>query len=228
MVQSADDLDEFYELANGDSKKDIKNQIEFLESIKKPHLISEIGKERIRRAGQKIKEEIEQNNVQLKLGEEQKQLPDIGFKVFRVGETTLNWEKLRLQGKDLAHDYMAGTTEKDRLDFTPDYKNDLNVVYEIMLRQEGLPLTSNIEKLTDIGTRTYLVADSYLISLEENVTPEMIEKLSALNPLPIKFVFRDSAFDDNIVLKDETFRRLNALIDKNTSEEKKTYTVEFI
>lgn len=51
----------------------------------------------------------------------------------------------------------------------------------------------------------------------------MIEKLSALNPLPIKFVFRDSAFDDNIVLKDETFRRLNALIDKNTSEEKKTY-----
>ncbi len=190
--------------------------------------ICEIGKERIRRAGQKIKEEIEQNNVQLKLGEEQKQLPDIGFKVFRVGETTLNWEKLRLQGKDLAHDYMAGTTEKDRLDFTPDYKNDLNVVYEIMLRQEGLPLTSSIEKLTDIGSRTYLVANSYLISLEENVTPEMIEKLSTLNPLPIKFVFRDSAFDDDIVLKDETFRRLNALIDKNTSEEKKTYTVEFI
>ena len=190
--------------------------------------ICEIGKERIRRAGQKIKEEIEQGNQQLKLGEEPKQVGDIGFKVFRVGETTLNWEKLRLQGKDLAHDYMAGTTEKDRLDFTPDYKNDLNVVYEIMLRQEGLPLTSNIEKLTDIGSRTYLVADSYLISLEENLTPEMIEKLSALNPLPFKFVFRDSAFDDNIVFKDETFRKLNALIDKNTSDEKKTYTVEFI
>lgn len=185
--------------------------------------ICEIGKERIRRAGQKIKEEIEQGNQQLKLGEEPKQVGDIGFKVFRVGETTLNWEKLRLQGKDLAHDYMAGTTEKDRLDFTPDYKNDLNVVYEIMLRQEGLPLTSNIEKLTNIGSRTYLVADSYLISLEETITSDMIEKLSALNPLPIKFVFRDSAFDDNIVLKDETFRRLNALIDKNTSEEKKTY-----
>ena len=190
--------------------------------------ICELGKERIRRAGQKIKEEIEQGNQQLKLGEEPKQVGDIGFKVFRVGETTLNWEKLRLQGKDLAHDYMAGTTEKDRLDFTPDYKNDLNVVYEIMLRQEGLPLTSNIEKLTDIGSRTYLVADSYLISLEETITSDMIEKLSALNPLPIKFVFRDSAFDDNIVLKDETFRKLNALIDKNTSDEKKTYTVEFI
>ena len=190
--------------------------------------ICEIGKERNRKAGQKIKEEIEQGNQQLNLGEEQKQLPDIGFKVFRVGETTLNWEKLRLQGKDMYHDYIAGTSEKDKLDFTPDFQNDLNVVYEIMLRQEGLPLTSTIEKLTDIGTRTYLVADSYLISLEENVTPEMIEKLSTLNPLPIKFVFRDSAFDDDIVLKDETFRKLNALIDKNTSDEKKTYTVEFI
>ena len=190
--------------------------------------ICEIGKERIRRAGQKIKEEIEQGNQQLKLGEEPKQVGDIGFKVFRVGETTLNWEKLNLQGKDIYHDYIAGTSEKDKLDFTPDFKNDLNVVYEIMLRQEGLPLTSKIEKLTDIGSRTYLVADSYLISLEEDITPEMVEKLSTLNPLPIKFVFRDSAFDDNIVFKDETFRRLNALIDKNTSDEKKTYTVEFI
>lgn len=228
MVQRADNLDEFYELASGDAKKDIKKQIEFLDNITKPHLLTEIGKERIRRAGKKIKEEIEAENQQLKLGEEPKKVPDIGFKVFRVGETTLNWEKLNLQGKDIYHDYIAGTSEKDKLDFTPDFKTDLNVVYEIMLRQEGLPLTSKIEKLTDIGSRTYLVADSYLISLEEDITPEMVEKLSTLNPLPIKFVFRDSAFDDNIVFKDETFRRLNALIDKNTSDEKKTYTVEFI
>lgn len=200
----------------------------FLQEIQKPTNICELGKERIRRAGNKIKEEIEAENQQLKLGEEPKKVPDIGFKVFRVGETTLNWEKLNLQGKDIYHDYIAGTSEKDKLDFTPDFKNDLNVVYEIMLRQEGLPLTSKIEKLTDIGSRTYLVADSYLISLEEDITPEMVEKLSTLNPLPIKFVFRDSAFDDNIVFKDETFRRLNALIDKNTSDEKKTYTVEFI
>lgn len=200
----------------------------FLKELNKSTNICELGKERIRRAGQKIKEEIEQGNTQLKLGEEPKQLPDIGFKVFRVGETTLNWEKLRLQGKDITHDYLPNTSDKDKLDFTPDFQNDLNVVYEIMLRQEGLALTSNIEKLTDIGSRTYLVADSYLISLEETITPEMIKKLSNLNPLPFKFIFRDSAFDDDIVFKDETFRKLNALIDKNTKEGKKAYTVEFI
>lgn len=178
--------------------------------------ICQIAQKRLVEAKTKIKNEYTDINI------------DLGFKVFRVGETTLNWEKLNLQGKDIYHDYIAGTSEKDKLDFTPDFKTDLNVVYEIMLRQEGLPLTSKIEKLTDIGSRTYLVADSYLISLEEDITPEMVEKLSTLNPLPIKFVFRDSAFDDNIVFKDETFRRLNALIDKNTSDEKKTYTVEFI
>lgn len=215
-----------YELDNAGIEKPLKHAIDAYNLGLKT--ICEIGKERIRRAGKKIKEEIEAENQQLKLGEEPKKVPDIGFKVFRVGETTLNWEKLNLQGKDIYHDYIAGTSEKDKLDFTPDFKTDLNVVYEIMLRQEGLPLTSKIEKLTDIGSRTYLVADSYLISLEEDITPEMVEKLSRLNPLPIKFVFRDSAFDDNIVFKDETFRRLNALIDKNTSDEKKTYTVEFI
>ncbi|MDD3012293.1 MAG: hypothetical protein PHC34_01145 [Candidatus Gastranaerophilales bacterium] len=97
-----------------------------------------------------------------------------------------------------------------------------------MLRQEGLPLTSKIETLTQIGERTYLVADSYIICLEESINADIVEKLSKLEPLPFKFVFRDSAFDDDIVLKDETFRRLNALIDKNKCGAKQAYTVEFI
>jgi len=41
-------------------------------------------------------------------------------------------------------------------------------------------------------------------------------------------VFRDSAFDDNISLKDETIRRLEAYIARNSGEQKKAYTVEFI
>lgn len=189
--------------------------------------ICEIGKERIRRAGEKIKEEIEQGNQQLKLGEEPKKVSDIGFKVLKVADTTLNWEKKAIQGDSLHADYLPGTIDKDRLDFTPGF-NDPDVVYEIMLRQEGVPLTSKIETLTEIGSRTYLVADSYLISLEESINSEMVDKLSKIEPLPFKFVFRDSAFDDDIALKDETFRRLNALIDKNKGGKKQAYTVEFI
>ena len=228
MVQLPEDLDKKYQNATGDSKRDIKELIDFLDSINKQHYLSELGKERIRRAGQKIKEGIEKANKRLKNQNKPKQIPDIGFKVFRVGETTLNREKLRLQGKDLQHDYFATASKKDRLDFTPDYQNDLNVVYEIMLRQEGLALTSNIEKLTNIGSRTYLVKDSYLISLEETITQDMIEKLSKLKPLPFKFVFRDSAFNDDIIFKDKTFRKLNMFIEKNSNSTKKTFTVEFI
>ncbi len=204
-----------------------KDYIKYLKEEKIEPVITEIAKERIRRASNRIKEEIEQGNQQLKLGQEPKRLPDIGFKVFKVADTTLNWEKKALQGDSLHADYLAGTTNKDRLDFTPGF-NDFDVVYEIMLRQEGVPLTSKIETLSEIGSRTYLVADSYLITLEETITQEMVDKLSKIEPLPFKFVFRDSAFGDDIALKDETFRRLNALIDKNKGGRKQAYTVEFI
>lgn len=64
--------------------------------------------------------------------------------------------------------------------------------------------------------------------LEIEVTETLVEKIAAIDPLPIKFIFRDSAFKDDIALKDETFRRLKALVEKNAGERKPTYTVEFI
>lgn len=76
--------------------------------------------------------------------------------------------------------------------------------------------------------RTYLYADSYLVCLETKITEKLIDKLAGIDPLPIKFIFRDSAFQDNIALKDETFRRLKALIEKNNGMNKIAYTVEFI
>ena len=63
---------------------------------------------------------------------------------------------------------------------------------------------------------------------DKQLAKELIDKLAALDPLPIKFVFRDSAFKDDINLKDETFRRLKNLIERNAGLEKKSYTVEFI
>ncbi len=97
-----------------------------------------------------------------------------------------------------------------------------------MLRQRNTPLSETLEKLDDIGKRTYLYASSYLVCLETEITNEIIEKLALLNPLPIKFVFRDSAFKDNIALKDETFRRLKSLIERNSGASKEVYVVEFI
>lgn len=185
--------------------------------------ICEIGKERIRRAGELIKKEIEESNRQLQLGEEPKKVPDIGFKVFRTADTNINWKKI----KEVSKDNVMKFDDPDMLDFTLGF-NDKDVVYEVLLRQRDLPLSEKLVTLTDIGSRTYLYADSYLVCLETKVTEELIENLAELNPLPIKFIFRDSAFGSKIGLKEETFRKLKTLVEKNSGLTKKAYTVEFI
>ena len=185
--------------------------------------IAEIGKERIRRAGEKIKQEIEEYNSNLKLGEEPKEVPDIGFKVFKVDDTNIKWYDMENFNEESQYSF----DDPDSLDFVLG-SNDIDIVYEIMLRQNDVPLSERLEVLTDIGNRTYFYASTYLICLETEITEEMVEKLASLDPLPIKFVFRDSAFKDNISLKDETFRKLRSLIERNSGESKVSYRVEFI
>jgi len=57
LVQLPENLDESIKLADNKAKKTIKNAIAFLDSINKPHNISEITAERLHRAGKKIKED---------------------------------------------------------------------------------------------------------------------------------------------------------------------------
>lgn len=201
--------------------------------------IAEIGKERIRRAGDKIKAELVEKHQallnedgELKLDDKAPETNpyilnpeslDIGFKVFRIEDTQINWLKKDLSGGELVD---AEISSKDQLDFVPGF-TDLDVVYEIMLRQSSIPLTQPITTLTDIGNRTYLYGASYLICLEEDITKGMVEQLAQLEPTPLKFIFRDSAFGKDIAFKDETFRRLNAEIAKHT-DGTESYTVEFI
>ena len=174
--------------------------------------LCQLGKERIRRAGDKIKSEHPEADI------------DIGFKVFRTADTNIKWNSLMDMGQV---DMNQLEYTPDLVDFMPD-ANDIDVVYELMLRQRDVALSETLEQLTDIGSRTYLYASSYLVCLETKITEELVAKLAELDPLPIKFIFRDSAFRDDIALKDETFRRLKALIEKNAGTNKPTYTVEFI
>ena len=207
-----------YNLENGGNRKFIMVQLqektlENSEARKNGYSnICEIGKERIRRAGDKIKSEHPDADI------------DIGFKVFRTADTNIKWNSLM----DI------GQVDMNQLEYTPDLvdfmpeANDVDIVYELMLRQRDVALSESLEQLSDIGSRTYLYASSYLVCLETQITEELVSKLAELDPLPIKFIFRDSAFKDDIALKDETFRRLKALIEKNAGTSKPTYTVEFI
>lgn len=174
--------------------------------------LCQLGKERIRKAGDKIKSEHPDADI------------DIGFKVFRTADTNIKWNSLMDLGQV---DVNQLEYTPDLVDFMPD-ANDVDIVYELMLRQRDVALSETLEQLSGIGSRTYLYASSYLVCLETEITEELVSKLADLDPLPIKFIFRDSAFKDDIALKDETFRRLKALIEKNAGTNKPTYTVEFI
>ncbi len=218
LVQINEDLDKSLTKATGDAKKDIKMIIDFLDSINKPHFITEIGKERIRRAGEKIKEENKDKEGIENL--------DIGFKVFRVADTNIRWfsEAIKSENMTLEESMMS---DKDRLDFNPGF-TDIGVVYEILLRHRGIPLSARVEKLPAIGDRTYIFADTVVVCLEENVTENIIDKIAAIEPMPTKIIFRDSAFGDDITLKTNTMLRLEAQMKKNSGNKKKAYRVEFI
>jgi adenine-specific DNA-methyltransferase len=149
---------------------------------------------------------------------------DLGFKVFEVSDTNIKWNFMNEIGQININQIQSSP---DTIDFMPNF-NDIDVVYELMLRQRDVALSEKLEQLTEIGKRTYLYANSFLICLETEITEKLVESISRLNPVPIKFIFRDSAFKDDIALKDETFRRLKALVEKNSLNVKNTYTVEFI
>lgn len=175
--------------------------------------ICEIGKERIRRAGDKIVEE-NKDNPQIKD-------LDIGFKVFRVEDSNIRWENQTNENDQFK--YNLDGVDIDDIDFMPNTK-DIDVVYEILLRHYGIPLTSKINKLDSIGDRTYTIEDSIIVCLETKITQDIIDKISELEP--IKVIFRDSAFGDDISLKQNSIHRLNVLIEENNKNT--THVVEFI
>lgn len=155
--------------------------------------ICEIGKERIRRAGEKIKTEIEEQNAQLKIGEEPKKAPDIGFKVFKLDSSNLkqwqpNYDDLETTLFDSISNYVDGRSE-------------LDVVYEIMLKM-GMELTWPLETHTIGGKNVYEIGmGALMICLDNQITTEVAEGMAALYkelaPETWRVVFKDNGFADD-------------------------------
>ncbi len=194
LVQLPEDLDKNIDSAIGKTKAQLKVSIDFLESINKSHTISEIGKERIRRVGSKILSEVEEQNKQLKLGEEEKALPDIGFKVFKLDTSNLKtWDSTPIAEDDmqLLLDRMNGMIHRVKPD-----RSDMDMVYEIMLKL-GVPLTYSVGKIGINDKIAYTVGKDCLlfICLAENVQPEDVEAMAEYVPAKV-IIARDSFADD--------------------------------
>lgn len=194
MVQLPENLDKNYEAATGKTKAQLKISIDFLESINKPHTISEIGKERIRRAGAKILAEAEEKNRQIQIGEEEKTLPDVGFKVFKLDTSNLKtWDSTPVTEDDMQIllDRMNGMIHRVKSD-----RSDMDMIYEIMLKL-GVSLTYSAGKIDVNGKTAYTVGEDclLLICLADDVRPEDVEAMAEYAPAKL-IIARDSFKDD--------------------------------
>ncbi|HHY2677084.1 TPA: site-specific DNA-methyltransferase [Bacillus toyonensis] len=141
--------------------------------------ITDIGKERIRRAGQNIISKQKDNDHPL----------DIGFKLFKLDETNLKlWDEETLHVEQMTIDMINPIKEG---------RTQADVVYEILLKY-GIDLTIPIETTEIAGKTLYSVGMGYLlICLENDLTLEQIEEMAKQQPARI--VFYDEGFKDDTV-----------------------------
>lgn len=147
--------------------------------------ICEIGKERIRRAGDKINEEIIKNNKQLKMGEEEKQPIDIGFRVLKVDST--NMKDVYYAAGQYNQQMLTGLESNIKEDRT-----DLDLLYGVLL-DWGLPLSLShkIEQIENVKIHT-VDEGSLVACFADKVSENVVREIAKRQPLRV--VFKDSSF----------------------------------
>lgn len=143
--------------------------------------ICEIGKERIRRAGKKIKEE---NGLLA-------QNLDTGFRVLKLDSSNIKEVYKRPdEYTQMALEDMASNIKEDR---TP-----LDLLFQVML-ELGKPLSAKIEEKTIAGKQVFFVDDNDLVAcFDEDVTEQVVKTIAQLKPLYA--VFRDSGMTHDSTL----------------------------
>jgi len=179
-VQFPEDLDVAIKTATKKSKETMTNAIKLLEKLGKPHNICEIGEERIRRAGKKIKEESPLTTTDL----------DIGFRVFKVDST--NMEDVYYRPADYNQGQMELFADNIKSDRTPE-----DLLFQVML-DLGILLSSDIQETEIAGKKVFSVADGYLIAcFDKNVTEETVKAIAQKQP--VYAVFRDNSMASDSV-----------------------------
>lgn len=140
--------------------------------------ICEIGKERIRRAGKKIKEENPLNTQNL----------DTGFRVFKLDDT--NMTDVYYSANEYSQDLLPMLESNVKADRT-----DLDLLFGCLL-EWGLPLSLPYTSETIEGCTVHTYNDGDLIAcFDENIPDSVVKAIAKRQPL--RAVFRDSSFADS-------------------------------
>lgn len=158
--------------------------------------ICDIGEERIRRAGEKVKSDlIEKNNKEGMLSKNQVNPDDldVGFKVFSLDSSNLtewqaNFDELESNIDLFESNFLNGRSE-------------LDILFEIMLKN-GLDLTYPVTEISEGNHKIYDVAAGNLfVCLNENINRDVARKIATLRKEygieTSQVVFKDSGFEDD-------------------------------
>lgn len=180
LVQLKEDIDPMLNSASANAKRVAENAVAVLDELRRPHIIPELAKERIRRAGKKIKDENPLTTQNL----------DIGFRVLKCD--TSNMKDVYYSPSDFDRnllDLMADNIKEDR---TPE-----DLLFQVML-DLGVTLSSKIEETTIAGKKVFDVADGFLIAcFDKDVNDETIKAIAQKQPY--YFVMRDSSLANDSV-----------------------------
>lgn len=178
LVQLPEDLDKSLLSASTDAKKNIRNAIDLLDKIGKPHLLTEIAKERIRRAGAKIKAE----------NPEKAQHLDTGFRVLKLDSSNM---------KDVFYSPKE-TSQLELFKYVDNVKDDRtseDLLFQVML-ELGATLDSKIEESEVDGKTIFNVGDGYLVAcFDPKVTDEVVTSIAKMQPTYA--VLRDTSLADD-------------------------------
>ena len=142
--------------------------------------ICDIGKDRIKKAGEKIKNENGFTTLNI----------DIGFRVLKLDSS--NMKEVYYNPAEYEPSFFSRLEDNIKEDRTPE-----DLLFQVML-DLGVLLSSKIEETTIAGKKVFNVEDNYLIAcFDDNVTEEVITEIAKQKPY--YFVMRDSSMANDSV-----------------------------
>ncbi|GAB3732266.1 site-specific DNA-methyltransferase [Spirosoma lituiforme] len=151
--------------------------------------ICEIGKERIRRSGKRIKEALDnRNSEQLDFSSKKEKDLDIGFRVYRLDES--NMQDVYYRPQDYNQDQLEIFADNIKSDRSAD-----DLLAQVML-DWGLPLSYKIDQFEIAGKQVFQVAKNSLMACFDDNIDETFAKQVAVYK-PIRIVCRDKGFKND-------------------------------
>ena len=175
LVQLSEDIDSMLNSSSSNAKRVAGNAVAVLDELHRPHIIPELAKERIRRAGKKIKDNNPLTTQEL----------DIGFRVFKLDDSNMT---------DVYYspaEYSQHLLSMLESNIKPD-RTDLDLLFGCLL-EWGLPLSLpySSEKIEGCTVHNYNNGD-LIACFDENIPDSVIKEIAKRQP--IRAVFRDSCF----------------------------------